>query len=171
MQRHVGLYLVLFASLVVVVAVARQGQNRSMFEPAHNEDAPTAQEEQQNGAVVRARQVDGAYIHQGHAKMESGQFEEAIRDFDYVIERNPPDAELHMARAFARSQLDDIDGALADCDTALELARAVDDAEMIGTGLNLCAQITDEVATEPSIVTENEYPPDNQRMRSGGPVP
>jgi tetratricopeptide (TPR) repeat protein len=53
--------------------------------------------------------------------LETGQFKEAVNDLDYLISANPKEFMYYSNRAFAKIQLKDIDGAIADYRTVLQL--------------------------------------------------
>jgi tetratricopeptide (TPR) repeat protein len=53
--------------------------------------------------------------------LETGQFKEAVNDLDYLISVNPKEFMYYSNRAFAKLQLKDIDGAIADYRTVLRL--------------------------------------------------
>jgi tetratricopeptide (TPR) repeat protein len=53
--------------------------------------------------------------------LEAGQFKEAINDLDYLISVNPKEFMYYSNRAFAKLQLKDFNGAIADYRTVLQL--------------------------------------------------
>ena len=67
------------------------------------------------------------YINSGIAKMESGNYDEAITDFDRAIELDADNAEAHSHRGSAKSHIGDIEGAIEDFDRAIEI-----DADDVG---------------------------------------
>lgn len=59
-------------------------------------------------------------------KADSGNYEEAIDDFDKIIRLNPDDANSYFARATLKVRLDDIEGARQDFKMS-ELCRRKED--------------------------------------------
>lgn len=53
--------------------------------------------------------------------LETGRFKEAVNDLDYLISVNPKEFMYYSNRAFAKLQLRDIDGAIADYRSVLQL--------------------------------------------------
>ena len=69
---------------------------------------------------MRTHYVD-AYISRGHAKTSLGQYEEAIADFDQVIQWQSENAYAYISRGQAKANLGQYEEAFADFDQAIQL--------------------------------------------------
>jgi len=65
--------------------------------------------------------IRDAYYNRGAAKIEKGDLDGAIADFNRKIELNPKDARAYYNRGIAKQAKGDLDGAIADFSRAIEL--------------------------------------------------
>jgi tetratricopeptide (TPR) repeat protein len=63
----------------------------------------------------------GAYYNRGIAKLDKGDFDGAIADYNRVIELDPKFTDAYCNRALAKHDKGDVDGAIADYTRAIEL--------------------------------------------------
>jgi TPR repeat protein len=104
----------------VATAVPRENTRPAPALPNRNSDAPEP-------AKRAPERVTGLYgIAQQLAK--SGNYGEAIRNFDELIRRDPGDPEALNNRCWTRAITGDLDNALKDCDQALRLRPRYGDA-------------------------------------------
>ena len=62
-----------------------------------------------------------AYYNRGYSFFNHSRYEEAITDYDRVIEITPDDGSAYQNRSFAYKKLGQLDKAKADCDKAKSL--------------------------------------------------
>jgi tetratricopeptide (TPR) repeat protein len=65
--------------------------------------------------------IRDAYYNRGAAKIEKGDLDGAIADYNRAIELNPKDARAYYNRGIAKRAKGDLDGAIADFSRAIEL--------------------------------------------------
>ena len=66
-------------------------------------------------------ELSWAYGNRGDALADSGDMDRAMADYDRAIELDPQESSLYVSRCWARNMFDDFEGAIADCDAAIEL--------------------------------------------------
>ena len=71
------------------------------------------------------------YYSRGHARVELGQYEEAIADYDQAVRLQPDQAHFYINRSKANTELGQHQEAIADLEAALELAREAGDSDLI----------------------------------------
>ena len=71
------------------------------------------------------------YYSRGHARVELGQYEEAIADYDQAIRLQPDSAPMYINRSNAKAELGQYREAIADLEAALDLAREAGDSDLI----------------------------------------
>jgi len=72
-----------------------------------------------------------AYINRAQARIELGQFQKGITDYDQAVRLQPEDPHVYFNRSLAKAEMGLSREALADIKAALELAREADDSDLI----------------------------------------
>jgi tetratricopeptide (TPR) repeat protein len=109
-------------SVVVPIAAAaeRRRRNKALEDFRHIEDLTEAMADEPDGHAM--------FTFLGNLRFIEGEYEDAIRSYSRALSLAPDDVSARAGRARARSEIFDLDLALADFDRALELAP--DDANL-----------------------------------------
>jgi tetratricopeptide (TPR) repeat protein len=109
-------------AVVVPIAAAaeRRRRNKALEDFRHLEDLTEAMADEPDGHAK--------FTFLGNLRFIAGEYEDAIRSYSRALSLAPDDLSARAGRARARSEIFDLDLALADFDRALELAP--DDAKL-----------------------------------------
>src|SRR5580704_3317185 len=109
-------------AVVVPIAAAaeRRRRNKALEDFRHIEDLTEAMADEPDGHAN--------FTFLGNLRLIEGEYEDAIRSYSRALSLAPDDLSARAGRARARSQIFDLDLALADFDRALELVP--DDAKL-----------------------------------------
>lgn len=75
------------------------------------------------GAFGEGRELAGGYFKRGTALLDAGRYGKAVEDFDRALTLRPEYGEVFHNRAVAKWRMDDLEGALGDFDTSIELGQ------------------------------------------------